>query len=85
MRKVSGIVMRAAVRRVRIGADQQLAGQRVQLGHHRVREAFRAGVAGVSGLQRLQITVVLQDVAIGEVAVRARQALGAEHRECAWP
>ena len=39
---------RAAMRRVRVGADDDLPRQRVALGHHRVRDAVRAVVGAAS-------------------------------------
>ena len=57
---------RAAVRRVRIGADDQLARQRVALGHQRVRDALRTFALGLQ-------PVVDQAVCRDEFAVRLGQ------------
>ena len=64
---------RAAVRRVRIGAGDELARQRVALRHHRVRDALRAGVVRVARREVAQVAVLGEPMARDESAVRVRQ------------
>jgi hypothetical protein len=57
---------RAAMRRVRVGADHELAGQRVVLRYHRVANPFRAFARG-------QVAVIAQAMRAREVLMRLRQ------------
>ena len=64
---------RAAVRRVRIGAGDELARQRVALRHQRVRYALRARVVRVARREVAQVAVIGEPMARDESAVRVRK------------
>jgi hypothetical protein len=71
---------RAAVRGVRIGADDELPRQRVALGHDRVRDTFGAGVPRIACIEiALQITVLDQSMASHERPMRGRHRAHATH------
>ena len=66
---------RAAMQRVRVGADDELPRQRVVLGHHRVRDAGDVAAVVDGSLGIGQRAVHAQPMALGE------RLLGAAHRD----